>query len=818
MDAKILDAFNDLTKALDKVAEAVKDKTGAKSDATKLLQKMNNLDKKIDAINKGIQGVKKDTQQILKNQETLLRLSRDKKKPEVFEAAGDKKQKIKDGVNTVLMIAAGVLAIGVAFKLIGSVNFFSVIALSIALPLIAKSFEMISTMKLKKEDMKNIFFVVLTMATSIMVASWAFALIVPISIAQGLTAILIAGTFAVMSYGIEKITQGVKEVNLSDLKKVPIVMLTFGGSIALASWLMRLIIPITFQQGLTAILIAGAFTIMSYGIEKIAKGIQKITPRQALLMPLILIPFAAAVAASAWIFSKMVSVPNDKLWTAIGVAAALAIMSVSIPLIAYGVEKIGVANAALSALILPLLAIAIVGSAWAFTFMPKDLTAGQLFGAVGVALAIGISAIVLGAAAWFLAKVGLEALTEGAIGIVIVASALMLSSYLISAGNYTKYPSLDWAEGVGLSILAFGVAVAGLGFIAASGVGAIALLAGAAAVLGLAEVIVASSYILAQGTYKKDAYPSLEWASGVAKSLSAFGSVLSNMGLGGIALNIIGNLLGTGPEDIAQQIVNVDKKLSEGSFTKYPSLNWALSVSELMARFVSISSAQGFGDFLSDKLLGSGPEMIAKQIISVSEILSGGNYTNLMPANYVRSMSENIRAYVDLLNYLKSSNVNAFSVIDTIGVVLGLSMLSNSYDKLGKSIKNLSNSINSIDIQKLQALNMMSGNIVLMSLMDSDQFEKMMDALEEKAGIFVDSINMLQGEAEKSPISRLSTPGGKSDTSGQILNVLQDIKTNTAGLSNLAAIPAAIGGLATKLDMLIAELKHDTLSRKTKVR
>jgi DNA-binding ferritin-like protein len=80
MDAKILDAFNDLTKALDKVAESLKDKSGSKSDAAKLLQKVDNIDRRVDALTKGLRSLKKDTTQILKNQETLIRLSKEEEK------------------------------------------------------------------------------------------------------------------------------------------------------------------------------------------------------------------------------------------------------------------------------------------------------------------------------------------------------------------------------------------------------------------------------------------------------------------------------------------------------------------------------------------------------------------------------------------------------------------------------------------------------------------------------------------------------------------------------------------------------------------
>jgi hypothetical protein len=158
MDTKILNALNDITIGLEELANALKSKKESSSNTAQILQSAN-LGKQIESIKIGLSSIKKDTEKIIKNQETLLNISKEKKsKSSLFETAGDNKNKIKDGVSSVLLIAAGVLAIGMAFKLIGDVDFFSVIALSIALPLVAMSFVKISEMKgLKPTEMKNLF-------------------------------------------------------------------------------------------------------------------------------------------------------------------------------------------------------------------------------------------------------------------------------------------------------------------------------------------------------------------------------------------------------------------------------------------------------------------------------------------------------------------------------------------------------------------------------------------------------------------------------------------------------------------------------------
>ena len=941
MDNKIISALNDLTLALDAVAESLKDKSdkSKKSEAGEILESINNIDKKMSSISNGLKSIKKDTTQILKNQETLLKISKDKKETKLFEISGENKSKIKDGVSTVISIAAGVLAIGVAFKLIGSVDFLSVIALSIALPLVAMSFEKISELKgLKKEDMKNLFFVTVTMAASITAASWIMALIAPISIsqgltailiagtfaligisieklaksvekikpkdienlpkiliktalaitgaswimklimpisfAQGLTAILIAGTFAVISYGIEKITAGIKDVGAKDLVKMPLVLFSVGLSIALASQVMRGIHVITFKQGVTAILIAGTFAVISYGIEKIVKATKDIKAEDVVDLPFVLIAFSVAITASSAIMLLIQPIKYEQFLTAIGIAATFAVMSLSLPLLAIAVKMTSLKEAFLMVGILPLLALAVVGVSYVLQKL-QIVDSNVLLNMVEQSLSIAISAAAIGGTAFLLSKIGTTALIQGGIAVVGLAAVIAASSWAISMGNYDgKYPKLEWAEGVGLSLVAFGLSVVGLGIfmVATGGVGgAIALALGGAAVLGLAGVIVATSYILKAGVYD-DNYPKLEWAEGVGESLAAFGSILAKIGLGGIALNLIGNhlgsgpvdiaqqivdvnnkftgvkfedypninwaegvakslgyfgsitssmglggmalnkigeWLGTGPLDIAQQIVNVSNKLNEGNYDKYPKSDWVTGITTLITQFAAISSSQDLGDMLSNKLLGSIPESIAEQIKSVSLILSSGTYASL-PDGYMKSLSDNVRMYVDLVEYLESKDLDSLSFLNVLGVTSGLSKLAEGYEKLSKGVKSLGNALSSIDMEKIEALNRISGNVILMSLMDSEQFESMMDALEAKAGIFVKVVEELQGEAEKSaknsayPVRNIGGNGG-SETSA-LEQKMDQLIANTTNLA--ASIGAAVANsIKSPFDHLISELK-----------
>ena len=893
MDEKILNALTDLGAALDAVAQSLADKS-AKSDAGKTLQQIDKIETRLEAIANGVKSIKSDTQEILKNQQTLLKISSDKKgKTELFEASGEKKSKIKDGVGTILMIAAGVLAIGVAFKLIGSVNFLSVIALSIALPLVAMAFEKIAQLKdLKASEMRNLFFVTVSMAASITAASLVMQFIRPITFSQGLTAILIAGTFAAISFGIGKITEGIKKVTARDIIMMPAVLFAVGLSIALASQVMRMIHPISFTQGLTAILIAGTFAIIGFSMEKITKGIKGITPAQAIMMPLILVSFAAAIVGSSMLMQFIKTIKPEQGLTAVVIALTLALMSLALPALSYAVKNTSLKDAFLMTLILPLLATAIWLSSIPLS-RTTNVDPGLLLNIVLQSIATAIMAVVLGATIWALNKLGLGLgeIIEGGLSILALAGVMSISSQILSTGAYDIYPSLDWALGVGLSLLAFGLAAIELGTVVMTGIGDVALLAGGAAILGLSGVIIGAAAILNQGQYGN--YPTFDWSTGVALSLAAFG--LGVMTLGGLIVGSFGAgllVLAAGAKGImivSQAIVDSAAILKTGDYTGGPDKDWAEGISLALGAFAPVfkilfdrgilglfskgPSADDFANAIttvssgivtagmffksvpdiwkggptadwaagvggaigafapvfdalskSSGLFGSGPTPddmvnaivgISNAIVMSSIILANGNYTNTLPDGYLQKMSDNIRMYVDLVDYLQSKDIGAFSFIDTMSISWGLAQLADSYDKLSQSVKTLGTALNTLDVEKLTGLNKLTGSIVLMSLMDSDQFTKMMDALEEKAGIFVKVIEQLDEAGKGSTFGNVLPSvggGGAKANNDDILQVLNSID------SKMSIVANSCGTFVSYINQLRTQTTHTSIKPKQHMR
>ena len=157
-DANILNALNNISYGLEMLANSYDKKEKSNSDLIGILQS-GDFGKQFESLKKSIDDIKKDTQKILKNQVLANKPNSVGKKDSFFEKIGKNTKKVKEVAGMIVLIAAGVLAIGAAFKLIGHVDFVSVIALSIALPIVAFAFEKIADMKnLKPEEMKNLLF------------------------------------------------------------------------------------------------------------------------------------------------------------------------------------------------------------------------------------------------------------------------------------------------------------------------------------------------------------------------------------------------------------------------------------------------------------------------------------------------------------------------------------------------------------------------------------------------------------------------------------------------------------------------------------
>lgn len=820
MDKQLLAALDNLAVGLEQLVQALQQKDEKKSDTGAALQS-GDFGKSLEQISVEIQSIKTDTQEILKNQQTIIGLfkqKKDEKKTDAMEAAGDpkKESQIKKGLATILLIAVAVLAIGLAFKIVGKVNIVSVLALGIGIVLVAFAFERVAKIKgstggamsIKEAAITSAIMVIASLAVTvssfilskikpitiqqvltaasiallfvlvgpamsrlikamtteqqvefrgmkvksstmsfgtvlkaaimlpllmvsmsigIMMSSKFLAMITPISIPKALTAILIGVMFAIVARGIAGLITslttsqqasgrfGFKTSAIGMAKmfaivaSLPFIMFMIAKGIMWSSQVLNQIRPIGFMQAITAILIAGMFAVVSLGIAKLINSLGKTNPVAILLLPIAMVAIALAIALSAKIFATFKGsfdvLGYGTIFKILLLGASISIIAFLMAMATNKLGKLSIKEVLLLPLFLTTMSLALALSAYIFAkpMFKKSIDAlgyGTILRILFLGFAMGVVVFIVAFASKFLGKLSLKQVIllpvmftlmalslalsafifakfkssfdkltlgmilkllvfglvtaiifvayafatkiigkvlkpvdalKGGVVILILAGVIAVSSLILNIGKYKNYPGLKWAIGVAASLGAFAIGALTLGS-AVFGPQALLFLAGLAAILLVSATVVATSMILNAGKYNK--YPKLKWTIQVGAALGAFA-----LGAIALGLNVINPFFWVGLPmilTVANTIVEVANILGQGKYNANFG-QWAKGVATLYALFVPIIlilGAVGIAAAISGFFGGPDPfetgrgmlSSIAWSIVEVSFILSKGKY------------------------------------------------------------------------------------------------------------------------------------------------------------------------------------------------
>jgi phospholipid N-methyltransferase len=611
-----------------------------------------------------------------------VKKSRKAKETGIFGNISDKdnKKQVVDGIKVILLIAVGVLAIGMAFKLIGDVNPLTVITLGIAIYAISKAFEAIGKIKgLDKKKALLISGIMVIMAGAIFISSYILKFTASIDIFTAFSIILIGASLGIATALILKFMSMTKVtpktiVNAMIIGAIfPIIAL----AIVASSWILKLTAVISVGQALTALFVGATMGIIAYALLQSLSKIDltnKKTLTAVALSPFILPIIALAVVASSFVLTLIKPLTTQQALGAVLIGASLGIAAF---VLLSSLTKINLTDTktllaiTLSPFILPLIALAIVASSYVLqNFKPI----AEPWKMIGSSLAIGLSLLAFFPAIMLASKVGIKEALLGTLVTVAIAVAIMASSWILSVGKYDNYPDWKWSLGVGLSLVAFSLPIIVLGIIATSGIGIAAIGLGILAVMAVSAGIVAVSYILGAGKYDK--YPSFKWAAGVGLSLLGFSTAA--IVLGAIAMTGVGALVilaGLGMmAAVAQSIVDVSKILNKGTFTGGPTKEWAEGVGTALSTFaIAMDKGMGAGKSLVQKLFGGGgvsSEDFVNFIKSVSAgineariSLSSGSYSNYPSKEWAEGVGIAIGAFANVLNTVMNSGKGLFQKI-----------------------------------------------------------------------------------------------------------------------------------------------------------
>ena len=709
IDEKYVTALNNYSKSLEKVVEILQQQV--KNKDTDILETMlKNMDgEKIKKIVEDLKEVNETTKRIESKQDKILEEIKSLKKQKesgMFGQVSDTKNKNKiiDGVKIIALIAGGVLAIGLAFKIIGHVDVMSVLSLGISITIIAAAFAYINE-KIKEPDPKRTALIsgmLVIVATAMTISSWILSMASTISLAQslsvGFTALAVGGALYLMTlslsktdltpktifkmlllpflapivsmaivvsssilshakpldmkvigsvlftsialgialYGITKALSHLtwKGAMIAMLGKGAILTILIGavaGGIVLASMLFSKISPITLMQGVTAILVAVTLGIVMFLFGKVIKHTKDLKAAQVASIGLTILTIVAIIP----IASKILSFTN--VWD-FKFALKLAVTSLAIGVSVLAItpaffilKKANIGYKDIGKISLSILAIAvtIAASSWILSMGMYNGNYPDWKWSLQVGLSIGIFGVGMWAINKFMGGVDLKKMVKLSGMVLIIAGTVMLSSWILSVGNYSNYPKLEWIEGVGLSIAAFGLTMFLLGKFGGPESIEMMFMGGISALL-ISATIMLSSWILSVGNYSN--YPQLEWAEGVGLSLFAFGismvglglfvSATLGLGLGVLALGAMSVLI------IAATIVEVSRVISKGTYSNGPTLEWVLGTGALL---IAVGITMVATALIPNKILEWGAEsvlIIAQTIVDVSKKIVQGDYSN----------------------------------------------------------------------------------------------------------------------------------------------------------------------------------------------
>ena len=854
MDKELLAGLNNLSEAILTMAEILQ-KKDVKS-ATGNALKAGDFSKQLRQISIGIKDIKRDTQKILNQQDTILKILKkeDKKEKPVEKVSKgqtnvetakevkkeDKKEKsekvskgqtnvetakevkkedkktsdeksksflggidtkkVKDGVSTIMMIAVGVVAIGLALKIVGKIDFLSVLGIALALPLIAISFSKISsiftggevtdekgrkirTAKLDRKDIPNIIFSIVAFSTAITLSSYILSKVKPIGLLQGISAIMIAGVFALMGPSLGKMINAFSRINMitalkaslflpvvlvavsaaimgssyfiSNVKPIgllqafssimiagvfavvsmglgklisafgrinpvsaflaarmlPVVLLAVSVSIMLASFVLSAVKPVGLLQAITSIVIAGVFTVISFGIGKIISAFRRVDPVTALaaatLMPILFVALSASIMMSSYLLSQVKPIGLLQAITSIAISAVFVVLSFGIAKMMPAFRRIKPAEAVTAALMMP-----IVFTALSLSILLSSNFLYQVrpIGILQFLTSIAISALFVGFAfaAGLIVKWTKNLKTKdvlfGSFVVLTMTTTVALAGFIISKSTLPGAAQIFKFVGFSIALGVTTIAIAGtLWALKKLNIGLTDIVKGGIATLAIATTIMLTSLIVSLGTYDK--YPSLKWILGVGASVVGFGlvaDVLGTIAITGVgALAILAGLASI--LAIAGTIVLVDKIISMGTFSKFPGLKWITGVGASMIGFGLAAVTLG-GLIVGTLGLGAiaiaaglaATLKIAENIVDTDKIISTGKYDKFPPKEWVSSVGD------ALLKFSKA--VVTLGAIDSVGGIastLSFGLVKNPIDSGIESTLKIAQSI--VDVDRILA-------------------------------------------------------------------------------------------------------------------
>jgi hypothetical protein len=687
MDKQLLKALDNLGNSLEALVTALESKKEAKSDTAQSLQS-GNFGKQLENINAGIKSIKVDTQKIINNQKTIIDLQRkkesDKKTGEIDSTGTDKKKQssIKQGVATILLIALAVLAIGLAFKIVGKVDFLSVIALGLAITLIAFAFDRIAKSGLTPAGALKASLAMIAMSLGVLGASLILSKVKKISLMQFASSVMIAGLFYFVAPIMASVMQRLNtntEIEIAGKGKIktskldwgtllkmvvalPLLMIAMSLGIYVSSQILSRVKPMNIMQMVTVLMIAGMFYVIASGIKGLITALTEETEvkakgfggkmkgmnmgkllQVALFLPILMLSISVGIWLSSLILSKVQPIGFGAAISAILIAAIFSVAAFGMAKLINVLKDVPPQKALMAAIALPLILPALSLSIWLSSLVLSKVRPITFMNFL-TALMISILFVVLSfAVAPLMRNIGRMNYKD--LPKIPVFFTLMSLAIALSAGIFFlfKKPIDSLGFMTILKILFFGISIAIIAVIMAFVVKIMGKLSWKTVLqlpvfmILIATGLAVSAFII--GKFQK----SIDKMSfGMIFKLLFFGIVLAIVTVAMAVVMKVIKILGIKPMDalkgglviviIAGVIALTSLILSIGKYKDgaFPPLRWVIGVAAAIAAFSLGAFALGAAVFGPQAIIfaaGLGAILIvAGTIVATSKILAKGKY------------------------------------------------------------------------------------------------------------------------------------------------------------------------------------------------
>jgi hypothetical protein len=611
-------ALQDFSKSLKYFVDAVKNQVEGESEnfkstveATKEQAKiMMEMAEELKVVSETTSATKSNTEQIL----NIVKGIKQEKKSGIWDklsSAKDKTKSMAEGIKTITLMAGAILAVGTAFKIVGEVDFKSVLALAVALPLVATAFNTIGETSKDPKESAKIAMSMIIMSVGVTASGAIMSMMPSLSIGQMISVVAVSVAMSAAMFGLAYAADKLSIKEIMGLAAISLALPAIAWGITAAGNILQGMPTVGFKEivsaGAVGVAMGIALIPLSMAADLIGDGMVGLLAL-SVAMPLV----AAGIYASALILQNVPEIDLiNTIKSTLGITAAVVIFGAGI----WVYEKLGITagTAAKGAIAMTVVA----GGIWAVSHILANAdysVSPPLEWSLNTGVAL-LGAGVLAAGMGML----IGQIVPGVIAMTLVAGGIWAVSQILSSGDYSNGPSLDWALGTGAALGGFGIGAVGLGIVMLTGIGAIALVAGIGAMTMVAGGLVATAAILKQGDFTGG--PSIEWSQGVGLALMTFANTLSALNPG-----IVDMLFGATMESRIKSVVSlgdalkqVSFKVKGGDYTGGPSKEWSEGVG--MALMLFANALNEIKPNVFERLMGDTMEGNMKGLISLGGAL-----------------------------------------------------------------------------------------------------------------------------------------------------------------------------------------------------